>query len=89
MADEKIKSAPAVKEVASRIEKETKKVANKNLVKIVNYKVRHGHTLYKIANKYDVSPNEIIEANRLGKKSPIKPGSVLRIRTKDLAFNKG
>lgn len=86
---EKIKSTPAGKEIASHIEKETKKVANKNLVKIVNYKVRHGDTLYKIARRYDVSPDDILKTNRLSKKSSIRPGSVLRIRKKDLALNKG
>ncbi len=86
---EKIRSTPAGKEIASRIEKETKKIAKKNLVKIVNYKVRHGDTLSKIARRYDVSPDDILKTNRLNKKSSIRPGSVLRIRTKELALNKG
>lgn len=43
-----------------------------------HYKVRNGDTLYSISKKFNVSVNEIKEANNL-RKSTIKPNQVLKI----------
>ncbi len=59
-----------------------KKNTKSSTTKVVSYKVKQGDTLTKIAKKYDVSPAEILSSNRLTKKSPIRPGLVLRIKTR-------
>ena len=43
------------------------------------YKVRPGDTLWDIAKKYDLSVGELQRANKLGKKSQIKPKMILKI----------
>jgi len=51
--------------------------------KIIAYKVRRGDTLSKIAKRYDVSPNQILNINGLGKRSTLQPGAVLKIPSKN------
>ena len=47
---------------------------------IVNYKVKNGDTLWAIAKKHKVSPEDIMKWNKCGEK--IRPGQVLKIHTK-------
>ena len=46
---------------------------------VVSHRVRHGQTLTRIAHKHGVTVASLRNANRLGKKSVLRPGQRLRI----------
>ncbi|WP_461481418.1 LysM peptidoglycan-binding domain-containing protein [Porticoccus sp.] len=47
--------------------------------KKVQYKVRRGDSLYRIANKFDLTVNDILEWNNLKSKQLLKPGQQLTL----------
>lgn len=65
--------------------KTSPKIASKksSASKVIAYKVRKGDTINKIAKKYDASPTEIMGMNGLSKKDALKPGVVLKIKSKN------
>lgn len=77
-------AAPSPKEGVSRSGKgeKTKLALKKKQPKMISYRVQKGDTLSKIARKYDVTPSEIVSLNGLSKKAALKPGLVLKIKTK-------
>ncbi|PMG26489.1 lytic transglycosylase [Shewanella sp. 10N.286.52.C2] len=50
-----------------------------NAERTVNYKVRSGDSLARIASKFNVSVNDLIEWNRLQNSKYIQPGQMLRL----------
>lgn len=68
--------------VASSEKKSVKSAKKENVSKTIAYKVRKGDTINKIAKKYDVAPADIVGMNGLSKKAALKPGVVLKIKTK-------
>ena len=53
---------------------------NKPAEKFTYYKVKSGDSLWSIAKKYKVTPEEIMKWNKIGEK--IRPGQKLKIKTK-------
>ena len=53
--------------------------AKKSPKRVDRYTVRSGDTLWGIAKKHDLSVGELQRANKLGKKSRIKPKMILKI----------
>ena len=51
----------------------------------LRHKVKRGETLAKIARRYGVSVGELARANRLGTKSKVHRGQVLRVPNADVA----
>jgi LysM repeat protein len=49
----------------------------------LTHKVAEGQSLWKIAKRYNVTVDAIVEANGLDEKKPIRPGMVLEIPDKD------
>jgi membrane-bound lytic murein transglycosylase D len=52
-------------------------------VQFVAYTVRRGDTLSHIANKYRTSVKALVDANRIGRRSIIRPGQVLTVPVPD------
>jgi membrane-bound lytic murein transglycosylase D len=61
------------------------RIAKKSHPKVIAYKVRKGDTIGKIAKRYDVSPSQILSFNGLTKRATLRPGLVLKIRTRQWA----
>jgi len=53
------------------------------------YKVKKGDTLWRIADRFDVSPKTLISANKLGNAPHIFPGDTLRVRQRGTHILKG
>jgi len=47
----------------------------------LKYEVKKGDTLWSVARRFDVSPSEIAQWNRIGIDDPIRPGDLLKIRS--------
>lgn len=79
-----IKGATGSSVASSTSEKKNLKAAAPKAAasKTIAYKVRKGDTINKIAKKYDVTAADILGMNGLSKKSTLKPGVVLKIKTK-------
>ncbi len=82
-AQEPLKSSKENSKLSiAKSEKKVLKAGKKPSGKVIAYKVRKGDTINKIAKKYDVSPSEILGLNGLHAKAALKPGLVLKIKTK-------
>jgi len=53
--------------------------ASRKMVKKVGYRVRSGDSLYRIANKFNVSVKDIASWNELNTKKHLKPGQKLNL----------
>ena len=51
-------------------------------IKLVNYTVKKGDSLFEIAQKFNTTPHQIRTWNRLSAKETIKPGDKLSLKLK-------
>lgn len=82
LAKESPKVSKEEARLSAKLEKKTLKSSKKAAAKVIAYTVRKGDTINKIAKKYDVAPSDIVGMNGLSKKNALKPGVVLKIKTK-------
>ncbi len=75
-------SAKAGNKEEARVAVSTPEKKSVKASKTIAYKVRKGDTINKIAKKYDVTPAAIVGLNGLSKNGALKPGVVLKIKTK-------
>jgi len=54
-------------------------INNREIIRTVSYEVRKGDSLYLIANKFNVSVNDLVKWNTLSKNSILRPGQRLKI----------
>ena len=56
------------------------KTANSNgVIRKVSYRVRHGDSLYKIANRFKINVNDILQWNKISKAKYLQPGQSLTL----------
>ena len=54
-------------------------INNREIIRKIGYQVRKGDSLYLIANKFNVSVNDLVKWNTLSKNSILRPGQRLNI----------
>ncbi|WP_020408869.1 lytic transglycosylase [Hahella ganghwensis] len=57
----------------------TSAFSNREIIRKVGYRVRQGDSLYLIANKFNVSVNDLVKWNSINKSSILRPGQRLSI----------